>query len=61
MFLTEITAPIVLVELMELIDFLIRRCYVKPTGPDVQIFNYPANLIRLAYSRYQWSRPIGQN
>jgi hypothetical protein len=46
MFLSVITAPIVLAEL---IDFLIRRCYVNP--PCLKI--HPAKLIRLAYSRYE--------
>jgi hypothetical protein len=43
MFLSLITAPIVLAHL---IDFLIRRCYVNP-------LIHPANLIRHAYSRYK--------
>ncbi len=46
MFLSVITAPIVLAQL---IDFLIRRCHVNPQWPNLQ----PANLIRLAYSRYK--------
>jgi hypothetical protein len=49
MFLSVITAPIVLAEP---IDFLIRRCYVNP--PMFKYFFYPANLIRLAYSRYEY-------
>jgi hypothetical protein len=47
MFLSVITAPIVLAEL---IDFLTRRCYVNPPMFE----DNPANFIRLAYSRYEY-------
>jgi hypothetical protein len=45
MFFSVITVPIVLAHL---IDFLIRRCHVHPQWLNI----HPANLIRLAYSRY---------
>jgi hypothetical protein len=45
-FLSVITAPIVLAHL---IDFLNRRCHVNPQWSNI----HPANLIRLAYSRYK--------
>jgi hypothetical protein len=46
MFLSLITAPIVLAHLF---DFLTRRCYVNP-------LIHPANLIRHAYSRCEYVR-----
>ncbi len=48
-FLSVITAPIVL---GHLIDFLNRRCHVKPQWSNIQ----PTNLNRLAYSRYKHVR-----
>ncbi len=45
LFLSVITAPIVLAPLS---DFLIRQCHVNPQWLNI----HPANLIRLAYSRY---------
>jgi hypothetical protein len=47
MFISVITAPIVLAQL---IDFLIRRCYVNPQCSNI----HPANSICLAYSRYEY-------
>jgi hypothetical protein len=47
MFLSALTAPIVLAHL---IDFLIRRCFVNPQCSNI----HPANLIRYAYSRYEY-------
>ncbi len=49
MFLPVITAPIVLAHL---IYFLNRRCHVNPKWSNI----YPANMIRLAYSRYKHVR-----
>ncbi len=46
MFLSVITAPIVLVHL---IVHLNRRCHLNPPSSKI----HPANLIRLAYSRYK--------
>ena len=48
-FLSVIIAPLVLAQL---IDSLIRWCYVNPRCSNI----HPANLIRLAYSRYKHVR-----
>jgi hypothetical protein len=51
MFLSVITAPIVLAQLT---DFLIRGCYMTPHCSNI----HSANLIRHAYSRYEHVRAI---